>query len=281
MALGFLSMTAASGIAIATKGASALIAVFGIAGLVIILIAAGLIYYFSESEIEAWLHACPWGKAAFINDGSTSVRADEWRNRPDLALLDIYNALYKPYTKVVASHLAKTISISLSTPVAAVKEGVDIKLYWRVVNPTRANIIAPYRGYDVEAAKKYAEMIQRRMSRYTKHRVFKQIPLNSPILVDAIWMLQPARTGWQAEINYNAFLTEFGLQPGDQIELKLEATVYPSGKGQSTIQGFNSIYGLPIEYYKAGEKPGFFSWGDERKYSHRIGQVISQAIIHL
>ncbi|WP_339688108.1 hypothetical protein [uncultured Pseudoalteromonas sp.] len=137
------------------------------------------------------------------------------------------------------------------------------------------------RGYNVEAAKKYAEMIQRRMSRYTKHRVFKQIPLNSPILVDAIWMLQPARTGWQAEINYNAFLTEFGLQPGDQIELKLEATVYPSGKGQPTIQGFNSIYGLPIEYYKAGEKPGFFSWGDERKYSHRIGQVISQAIIHL
>ncbi|MFK3870063.1 hypothetical protein [Pseudoalteromonas rhizosphaerae] len=57
--------------------------------------------------------------------------------------------------------------------------------------------------------------------------------------------------------------------------------MYPSGKGQPTIHGFNSIYGLPIEYYKAGEKPGFFSWGDERKYSHRIGQVISQAIVKL
>lgn len=281
MALGFLSMTAASGIAIITKGASALIAVFGIAGLVIILIAAGLMYYFSESEIEAWLHACPWGKAPFINDGSTSVRAEQWRSRPDLALLDVYNALYKPYAKLVASNLAKTISISLSTPVAAVKEGVDTKLYWRIVNPTGANIIVPYRGYDVEAAKKYAEIIQLKMSRYTKHREFKQIPLNSPILVDAIWMLQPARTGWQAEINYNAFLTEFGLQPGDHIELKLEATVYPNGKGQPTIQGFNSTYGLPIEYYKAGEKPGLLSFNDDRKYSHRIGQVISQAVINL
>ncbi|MBB1471290.1 hypothetical protein H5232_23165 [Pseudoalteromonas sp. SG41-5] len=57
--------------------------------------------------------------------------------------------------------------------------------------------------------------------------------------------------------------------------------MYPSGKGQPTIQGFNSIYGLPIEYYKAGEKSWFFSWGDERKYSHRIGQVISQAIVKL
>ena len=124
-------------------------------------------------------------------------------------------------------------------------------------------------------------MIQLQMSRYTKHRVFKQIPLNSPILVDAIWMLQPARTGWQAEINYNAFLTEFGLQPGDQIELKLEATVYPSGKGQSTIQGFNSIYRLPLEYYKQGEAPSWYEFSDDRKYSHRIGQVISQAVIKL
>jgi hypothetical protein len=281
MALGFLSMTAASGIAIITKGASALIAVFGIAGLVIILIAAGLMYYFSESEIESWLHASPWGKAAFINDGSSSVRAAQWRNRPDLALLDVYNALYKPYTKLVASNLAKTLSIGLSTPVAAVKEGVDTKLYWRVVNPTSANIIAPYRGYDIEAAKKYAKIIQLKMSRYREHREFKQIPLSSPVLVDAIWMLQPARTGWQAEINYNAFLTEFGLQPGDQIELKLEATVYPNGKGQPTIQGFNSTYGLPIEYYKAGEKPGLLSFNDDRKYSHRIGQVISQAVINL
>ncbi|MBB1336047.1 MULTISPECIES: hypothetical protein [unclassified Pseudoalteromonas] len=119
------------------------------------------------------------------------------------------------------------------------------------------------------------------MSRYTKHRVFKQIPLNSPILVDAIWMLQPARTGWQAEINYNAFLTEFDLQPGDQVELKLEATVYPNGKGQSIIQGFSSKYGLPIEYYKQGEAPSWYEFSDDRKYSHRIGQVISQAIIHL
>jgi len=48
--------------------------------------------------------------------------------------------------------------------------------------------------------------------------------------------------------------------------------VYPESKGQPTIQGFNSTYGLPIEYYKEG---------DERKYSHRIGQVISQAVINL
>ncbi|MEM5515281.1 hypothetical protein WNY79_20570 [Pseudoalteromonas sp. AS84] len=57
--------------------------------------------------------------------------------------------------------------------------------------------------------------------------------------------------------------------------------MYPNGKGQPTIQGFNSTYGLPIEYYKAGEKPGALSWGDDRKYSHRIGQVISQAVINL
>ncbi|MFK3866119.1 hypothetical protein [Pseudoalteromonas rhizosphaerae] len=94
-------------------------------------------------------------------------------------------------------------------------------------------------------------------------------------------MLQPARTGWQAEIKNHVLLAELGLKPGDQIELKLETSVYPSGKGQPTIQGFSSKYGLPIEYYKAGEKPGLLSWGDERKYSHRIGQVISQAIIHL
>ena len=94
-------------------------------------------------------------------------------------------------------------------------------------------------------------------------------------------MLQPARTGWQAEIKNHVLLAELGLKPGDQIELKLETTVYPSGKGQPTIQGFNSIYGLPLEYYKEGEAPSWYEFSDDRKYSHRIGQVISQAIIHL
>ncbi|GAA60653.1 hypothetical protein P20652_2519 [Pseudoalteromonas sp. BSi20652] len=76
-------------------------------------------------------------------------------------------------------------------------------------------------------------------------------------------------------------LAALGLESGDQIELKLEATVYPNGKDQATIQGFNSTYGLPIEYYKADEKSGALSWGDDRRYSHRIGQVISQAVINL
>ena len=273
MALGFLSMTAASGIAIVTKGASALIAVFGIAGLVIILIAAGLIYYFSESEVEAWLHACPWGKAAFINDGSTSVRAEQWRNRPDLALLDIYNALYKPYAKVIANEHSKTVSMGLTAPVAAVKEGVDTKLSWRMLPPDKGML----NYYAASLLTDYDS----RLARYRKHKHFSQIPLDSVIFLKSLWALQPARTGWQAEINNHVLLDALGLESGDQIELKLEATVYPNGKGQPTIQGFNNAYGLPIEYYKAGEKPGALSWGDDRKYSHRIGQVISQAVINL
>jgi len=273
MALGFLSMTAASGIAIVTKGASALIAVFGIAGLVIILIAAGLIYYFSESEVEAWLHACPWGKAAFINDGSTSVRAEQWRNRPDLALLDVYNVLYKPYTKVIANEHAKTVSMGLTAPVAAVKEGVDTKVSWRMLPPDKGML----NYYAASLLTDY----DTRLARYSKYKHFTEIPLDSVIFLKSMWALQPARTGWQAEINNHILLAELGLKPGDQIELKLEATVYPDGRGQSTIQGFNSIYGLPIEYYKEGEKPGFFSWGDDRKFSHRIGKETSKAIIHL
>ena len=273
MALGFLSMTAASGIAIVTKGASALIAVFGIAGLVIILIAAGLIYYFSESEVEAWLHACPRGKAAFINDGSTSVRAEQWRNRPDLALLDVYNVLYKPYAKVIANEHAKTVSMGLTAPLAAVKEGVDTKISWRMLPPDKGmlNYYAASLLTDYDA----------RLARYSKNKHFTEIPLDSVIFLKSMWALQPARTGWQAEINNHILLAELGLKPGDQIELKIEATVYPEGKGQPTIQGFNSIYGLPIEYYKVGEKPGFLSWGDDRKFTHRIGKETSKAIIHL
>ncbi|WP_165729464.1 toxin VasX [Pseudoalteromonas sp. 31A1] len=273
MALGFLSMTAASGIAIITKGASALIAVFGIAGLVIVLIAAGLIYYFSESEVEAWLHACPWGKAAFVNDGSTSVRAEQWRNRPDLALLDIYNALYKPYAKVIANEHSKTVSMGLTAPVAAVKEGVDTKISWRMLPPDKGML----NYYAASLLTDYDS----RLARYTKHKHFSQIPLDSVIFLKSLWTLQPARTGWQAEINNHVLLAALGLESGDQIELKLEATVYPNGKVQPTIQGFNSNYGLPIEYYKAGEKPGLLSFNDDRKYSHRIGQVISQAVINL
>ena len=87
-----------------------------------------------------------------------------------------------------------------------------------MVNPTHASLIAPYRGYDVEACQKVCRNHGLKMDRFRKHQKFAQIPLDSPILTNALWMLQPARTGWQAEIYYKAFLTEYGLQQGDQIE---------------------------------------------------------------
>jgi len=163
--------------------------------------------------------------------------------------------------------------MGLTAPIASVKEGVDTKVSWRMLPPDKGML----NYYAASLLTDY----DTRLARYRKNKHFTEIPLDSDIFLKSMWALQPARTGWQAEINNHILLAELGLKPGDQIEFKLEATVYPEGKGQPIIQGFNCIYGLPIEYYKEGEKPGFFSWGDDRKFTHRIGKETSKAIIHL
>ncbi|KKE85172.1 hypothetical protein, partial [Pseudoalteromonas luteoviolacea] len=115
MMTGFAGMTLSSAIAIGavftTSLQGAAVAVLApalaIVGLLLLLIGAGVVWAFSEAPIEGWLEACHWGtyKTRFKDDdgNQSTMRASLWKDNPELAIHDLYNALYAPQFKVTSS----------------------------------------------------------------------------------------------------------------------------------------------------------------------------------
>lgn len=183
-------------------------------------------WWFSEAEIESWLQACPWGLNRYINDNTnhSSCRASQWQARPDYALLDLYNVLYKPQLNFEHSNLTRTCVITFYAPLVAPVNGVTVDFQWRKHK----------RYYSGE------------------ENTFISIPLKQlEQLNGAKWELFPNRTGWKLSFTYDALRNMLTLFEYDTIEMCVKAQVHPTGKGSPVLSAFDTEYTLLSRYYEA------------------------------
>ncbi len=256
MMSGFISMTGSAGLvlgALATKAlqialVTTLIGTLAIVGLVIILIGAVVYYLFSEEAAESWLQACPWGRNAFKNDSqnSSSARASLWQDKPELAILDLYNALYAPQVTINANQYGQYISIQLVAPLASTIEGIDFKLAWRKRN-TRE-----------------------------EHDEFKQLTVVQLAQLGALWRSIRPRLGWYMTVTFEALRRLLKLKTDDAIELQAEVTSFPQGKGATVTDDSPYLFALPIHIEKSRsdvkvEREDKVESEVEREVSHTYG----------
>jgi len=245
------AMSVGSGLAL--MGHATLIAViatgpFFLIGLIALLIGAAVIYWFTESAIESWLQACPWGKNKYINDASnnSSIRASQWQLRPDHCLIDLYNVLYSPHINIESNALAKQVDITLHAPKVAKNNGIKCILSWRK--------LSKFWG-----------------SPETK---YQQISLKQLELTEGTWQLLLNRSGWRYSVSYTQLIKALGLKEHDNIELKATAIAYPEGKGAIVMSGYDTPFSLPLAYIKQGHAPSRRQ-KDTRTTAHQINAAVS------
>ncbi len=252
MSVGFAAMTVGSGLAL--MGHASLIAViatgpFFLIGLIALLIGAVVIYWFTESAIESWLQACPWGKEKYTDDdaNNSSIRASQWLSRPDYCLIDLYNVLYSPYVNVDSNLMTKQVNITVNVPKAARENGLKFTLSWR----------------------KLSKVLGSPESQY------QDISLKQLEHTNGSWQLLLNRSGWKYGVSYSQLIKVLGLKAQDNIELKASVVAYPEGKGMKVLANFDSEFALPVSYYKAGKKPEGFWADDNRPTTHKPSVAIS------
>ncbi|MCF2827822.1 MULTISPECIES: toxin VasX [unclassified Pseudoalteromonas] len=225
MMVGFLSLTASASLVAATHLISALsvgaVATFGaiasalgLLGLLIILIGAGLLLVFHESEIEAWLNACPWSKKQqqkYIDDSnkSSAVRASTWQHKMENALTDFYSMLYSPAINI--QRFLSVFKVQVSAPLTNELEGFSARFYW-----------------SKEGDDKIQEL--------NHHQLAK---------LSSGWKLYPNRTGYYFEFTEGKLCELLNLEVGSSIELIIEVESYPNGKGKKVIESATELYSLP------------------------------------
>ncbi|MBU2894392.1 hypothetical protein KO495_13840 [Colwellia sp. D2M02] len=258
MIFGFGAMTAGSGLAL--MGYVKLIAViatgpFFIVGLIALLVGVAVVYFFTESAIESWLQACPWGKHKYIDDtaNTSSIRASQWQTRPDLCLIDLYNVLYSPQVNIDNNLIAKRVDITLNAPKVGKVNGLDFTLSWR----------------------KLSQFLGSAESKY------HEISLKQLELTDGSWQLLLNRSGWKYSVSYNQLIKALGLNEHDNIELKASVTVFPEGKGAKVLPAFDTAFSLPLQYSKIGEDTSWFWQNDNRVTAHRVYTALSTRSVRL
>jgi hypothetical protein len=258
MMFGFGAMTAGSGLAL--MGYANLIAViatgpFFIVGLIALLIGVAVVYAFTESVIESWLQACPWGKQKYIDDtaNTSSIRASQWITRPDLCLIDLYNVLYSPHVNIDNNLIAKRVDITLNAPKVGKVNGLDFTLSWR----------------------KLSQFLGSAESKY------HEVSLKQLELTEGSWQLLLNRSGWKYSVSYSQLIKALGLNEHDNIELKASATVYPEGKGAMVLPSFDTAFSLPLQYSKIGEDSSWFWQNDNRVSVHRVHTALSTRSVRL
>ncbi|QUI70982.1 toxin VasX [Pseudoalteromonas sp. M8] len=225
MMVGFLSLTASASLVAATHLISALsvgaVATFGaiasalgLLGLLIILIGAGLLLIFHESEIEAWLNACPWSKnrqQKYIDDSNkcSAVRASTWQHKMENALTDFYSMLYSPAINI--QRFLSVFKVQVSAPLTNELEGFSARFYW---------------------SKEGDDKIQE----INHHQLAK---------LSSGWKLYPNRTGYYFEFTEGKLCELLNLEVGSSIELIIEVESYPNGKGKKVIESATELYSLP------------------------------------
>ncbi|MDP4487093.1 hypothetical protein QDG88_03895 [Pseudoalteromonas piscicida] len=225
MMVGFLSLTASASLVAATHLISALsvgaVATFGaiasalgLLGLLIILIGAGLLLIFHESEIEAWLNACPWSKKQqqkYKDDSnkSSAVRASTWQQKMENALTDFYSMLYSPAINI--QRFLSVFKVQVSAPLTNELEGFSARFYW---------------------SKDGDDKIQE----INHHQLAK---------LSSGWKLYPNRTGYYFEFTEGKLCELLNLEVGSSIELIIEVESYPNGKGKKVIESATELYSLP------------------------------------
>ncbi|ATD06399.1 hypothetical protein PPIS_a1246 [Pseudoalteromonas piscicida] len=225
MMVGFLSLTASASLVAATHLISALsvgaVATFGaiasalgLLGLLIILIGAGLLLIFHESEIEAWLNACPWSKnrqQKYIDDSNkcSAVRASTWQHKMENALTDFYSMLYSPAINI--QRFLSVFKVQISAPLTNELEGFSARFYW---------------------SKEGDDKIQE----INHHQLAK---------LSSGWKLYPNRTGYYFEFTEGRLCELLNLEVGSSIELIIEVESYPNGKGKKVIESATELYSLP------------------------------------
>lgn len=225
MMVGFLSLTASASLVAATHLISALsvgaVATFGaiasalgLLGLLIILIGAGLLLIFHESEIEAWLNACPWSKKRqqkYKDDSnkSSAIRASTWQQKMENALTDFYSMLYSPAINI--QRFLSVFKVQVSAPLTNESEGFSARFYW---------------------SKEGDDKIQE----INHHQLAK---------LSSGWKLYPNRTGYYFEFTEGKLCELLNLEVGSSIELIIEVESYPNGKGRKVIESATKLYSLP------------------------------------
>ena len=225
MMVGFLSLTASASLVAATHLISALsvgaVATFGaiasalgLLGLLIVLIGAGLLLIFHESEIEAWLNACPWSKKQqqkYKDDSnkSSAVRASTWQHKMENALTDFYSMLYSPAINI--QRFLSVFKVQVSAPLTNELEGFSARFYW---------------------SKEGDDKIQE----INHHQLAK---------LSSGWKLYPNRTGYYFEFTEGRLCELLNLEVGSSIELIIEIESYPNGKGKKVIESATELYSLP------------------------------------
>ncbi|MGC0118541.1 hypothetical protein [Pseudoalteromonas piscicida] len=223
--MGFISLAASSSIILAsffTLGMAAstiatlgtIASVLGLLGLLIILIGAGLLLIFHESEIEAWLNACPWSKKRqqkYKDDSnkSSAVRASTWQQKMENALTDFYSMLYSPTINI--QRFLSVFKVQVSAPLTSELEGFSARFYW---------------------SKEGDDKIQE----INHHQLAK---------LGNSWKLYPNRTGYYFEFTEGKLCELLNLEVGSSIELIMEVESYPNGKGKKVIESATELYSLP------------------------------------
>lgn len=235
MAAGFVTMAGVS--ALTLMGHAGFISVMSLGplfwvGLIIVFIGAGLIYWFSESEVQSWLEACPWGVNRYVNDdaNTSSIRASQWQERPDYCLMDLYNVLYKPHVRVDHNEFAQHITVTLYVPKVARENGLNFTLQWRKLIPFGLHW-------------------------FNDTPEFQTLSLKQLEQIGGEWQIFPNRTGWQVTMLYSRVIEVLGLRYSDEFEIKASVTAYPRGKGAKTLEAFDSEFGLPVRYISESGLP--------------------------
>ncbi|ASD66995.1 toxin VasX [Pseudoalteromonas piscicida] len=233
MMVGFLSLTASASLVAATHLISALsvgaVATFGaiasalgLLGLLIILIGAGLLLIFHESEIEAWLNACPWSKKQqqkYKDDSnkSSAVRASTWQQKMENALTDFYSMLYSPAINI--QRFLSVFKVQVSAPLTNELEGFSARFYWSKDGDDKIHEI-------------------------NHHQLAK---------LGSGWKIYPNRTGYYFEFTEGRLCELLNLEVGSSIELIIEVESYPNGKGKKVIESATELYSLPTVVTKKGD----------------------------
>ncbi len=170
-----------------------------------------------------------------------------WKTRPDLALLDLYNVLYRPHIAVSNSPHSETFQATLTAPIVGLKDGIKTQFFYRKDN----------------------KMI------WQKENEFKEISLKQMEALNADWTLLPSRTGWRVSFTYGALRKVLGLKAYEKIEFKIEVAVYPLGKDETVLTGYQTKFSLPVNYFKGkkDEKTGTYP------FTHKPGKLTSLNII--
>ncbi|AOT10949.1 hypothetical protein [Pseudoalteromonas luteoviolacea] len=257
MMLGFAGMTtsAALGVgvltikALQTAAIAACISGLAIFGLVLLLIGAGVVWAFAEKPIEGWLEACHWGngRTRFKDDESndSTARASQWKDKPELALLDLYSALYGPKLEIANDPRMQYVRYKFYAPMVHPINGARVKLMWRrTTGPDKEFKILTY------------HQLSKLMSKIT---------------------LFPARKGWHFDVSYYRIRQVLGLPYNSSIELKGEYKVYPQGEGAKLVEGTETEFMLP-SYVKRQAESFWKSFFGEGEYEQTQGGLYLQEV---